>query len=82
MALPTFPRYAKAGDRKYADVPANGLVSVFFGMNTYMNNRVPPTPGSSGRSYHDPQTPDGSASGSSSRNDKASSQTLDRKSVV
>ena len=75
-ALPTFPRYARAGDRKYAEVPVNGLVSVFFGMNTYMNSRVPPTPGSSSRSYHDPQTPVASGSGSSSRNDKASSQVL------
>jgi hypothetical protein len=70
-ALPTFPRYTRAGDRKYADVPVNGLVSVFFGMNTYSNTRVPPTPGSSSRSYHDPQTPVASGSGSSSRNDKA-----------
>ena len=73
-ALPSFPRYKKAGDRKYADVPVNGLVSVFFGMNTYMSARVPPTPGSSSRSHHDPQTP--GASGSSSNNDKSSSQVL------
>lgn len=72
-ALPSFPRYKKVGDPKNADVPANGLVSVFFGMNTYSSTRVPPTPGSSSRSYQntDPQTP-----GSSFHNDKASSQVL------
>ena len=73
-ALPSFPRYKKEGDRKYADVPVNGLVSIFFGMNTYMSARVPPTPGSSSRSHHDPQTP--GASGSSSNNEKSSSQVL------
>ena len=73
-ALPTFPRYKREGDRKYAEVPVNGLVSVFFGMNTYMSPRVPPTPGSSSRSYREPQTP--GAGGSSSHNDKASSQVL------
>jgi len=72
-ALPSFPRYKKEGDRKNADIPVNGLVSVFFGMNTYVSGRVPPTPGSSSRSY-DPQTP--VASGSYSRNDKVSSQVL------
>ena len=75
-ALPSFPRYKRAGDRKYAEVPANGLVSVFFGLNTYASTRVPPTPGSSTSSYrhNDPQTP--VAGGSSSQNDKASSQVL------
>jgi hypothetical protein len=76
-ALPSFPCYKKQGDRKYAEVPANGLVSVFFGMNTYTSNHVPLTPGSSTRSYqnNNPQTPvaDGS---SSSQIDKASSQVL------
>ena len=75
-ALPSFPRYKRQGDQKFAEIPANGLVSVFFGMNTYASNHVPPTPGSSTRSYHNnnPQTP--VASGSSSQNDKASSQVL------
>jgi len=73
-ALPSFPRYKKSGDRKDAELPVNGLVSVFFGMNTYMSARVPPTPGSSSRSYHDPQTP--GSGGSTYHNDKASSQVL------
>ena len=63
VALPSFPCYRRAGDRKYAEVPVNGLVSVFFGMNTYTSTRVPPTPGSS-------------TGGSSSQHDKASSQVL------
>jgi hypothetical protein len=74
-SLPSFPRYKREGDRKHAEVPANGLVSVFFGMNTYTSNRVPPTPGSSTRSHqnNDPQSP---VAGSSSKSDKASSQVL------
>ena len=55
-ALLTFPRYKREGDRKYAEVPVNGLVSVFFGMNTYTSPCVPPTPGSLSRSYREPQT--------------------------
>lgn len=76
VALPSFPRYKRAGDRKHAEVPPNGLISVFFGMNTHASTRVPPTPGSSTRSYrnNDPQTP--VAGGYSSQNDKASSQVL------
>ena len=75
-ALPSLPRYKREGDPKYADVPANGLVSVFFAMNTYASTRMPPTPGSSSRSrqVNDPQTP--VASGSSSHSDRASSQVL------
>ena len=77
-ALLSFPRYKGAGDRKHAEVPANGLVSVFFGMNTYASTHVPPTPGSSTRSYQNnrdnPQTP--VAGESSSQSDKAPSQVL------
>jgi hypothetical protein len=75
-ALPSFPRYKREGDRKNAEVPANGLVSVFFGTNTYASARVPPTPGSSSRSHqnNDPQTP--VAGGSSLKNDKPSSLVL------
>ena len=75
-ALLLFPCYKWEGDQKYTKVPANSLVSVFFGMNTYASNHVPPTPGFSTRSYqnNNPQTP--VASGSSSQNDKASSHVL------
>jgi hypothetical protein len=72
-ALPSFPRYKRQGDSKNAEVPANGLVTVFFGMNTYASARLPATPGPS-RSYqnNDPlsQTPGGSSS------QNASSQVL------
>jgi len=75
-ALPSFPRYKREGDPKIAEVPPNGLVSVFFGMNTYASTRVPATPGSSSRS-NEPQTPVRFAGGSSSHNDtKSSSQVL------
>ncbi|KAF8811493.1 hypothetical protein BYT27DRAFT_7208441 [Phlegmacium glaucopus] len=73
VALPSLPRYKKAGDPKLADLSPNSLVSVFFTMNTYMSSRVPPTPtpSSSSRSRHgDPQTPGGSSS--SSRSDSTS----------
>ena len=75
-ALTSFPRYKREGDRKYAELPVNGLVSVFFGINTYTSTCVPPTPGSSSRYYqnNEPQSP--VAGGSSSQNDKASSQVL------
>ncbi|KAF8969130.1 hypothetical protein BDZ97DRAFT_1754747 [Flammula alnicola] len=68
--LPSLPRYKNSGDPKNADLPANGLVSVFFSMNTYASARVPPTPGSSSRSANDPQTP--VATGSSSRSNASS----------
>lgn len=75
-ALPTFPRYKREGDPKHAEVPANGLVSVFFGMNTYASTCVPPTPGSSSRT-NEPHTPVRSADGSSSHHDaKTPSQVL------
>ncbi|KAF8803154.1 hypothetical protein BYT27DRAFT_7260466 [Phlegmacium glaucopus] len=73
VALPSLPRYKKAGDPKLADLSPNSLVSVFFTMNTYMSSRVSPTPtpSSSSRSRHgDPQTPGGSSS--SSRSDSTS----------
>ena len=61
-ALPSFPRYKRAGDPKNAEVPTNGLVTVFFGMNTYVSTRLPATPGSARSYQNDPQTPAGGSS--------------------
>ncbi|KAF8148180.1 hypothetical protein B0H34DRAFT_803025 [Crassisporium funariophilum] len=68
--LPLLPHYKNLGNPKNADLPANGLVSVFFSMITYASARVPPTPGSSSRLANDPQTP--VATGSSSRSNASS----------
>ena len=76
--LPSLPRYKREGDPKYVEVPANGLVSVFYSMNTYASACVPPTPGSSSRSRpnNDPQTPVASGASSHAGSDKTSSQVL------
>ena len=70
-ALTSLPHYKKTGDPKYADLPLNALVSVFFTMNTYASTCVPPTPSSSKlsrQSEGDPQTLGGTS--------KATSQVL------